>query len=280
MSRSKSEPMRKNIWMICLTAALISACQTVNTTEGGAIGANRKQRMSTLLSEAEVEKMASSAYAEEAGKARQQGKLNTNAAMTARVRQIANRVIPKVSVFRKDAAGWKWEVNVMENPELNAYCMAGGKIMFYSGIIEKLKLSDDEIAQIMGHEISHALREHSRERMSEAYTKQMVLNGVSVFTGGRYDGALGLANQVSEIAISLPNSREHESEADMIGLELAARAGYNPNAAVSLWKKMAAASQGQAPQFLSTHPSHSTRIQDLQNKIPLVMPLYESARKN
>jgi len=262
-----------------LLACSLSACQTVNTTDGGAIGANRKQRMISLLSEHEVTQMAASAYQEESGKASKSGKLNTNSAMTARVRQISQKLIPRVATFRKDAVNWKWEVNVIDSPELNAYCMAGGKIMFYSGIIEKLKLTDDEIAQIMGHEISHALREHSRERMSEAYAKQMVLGGVSALTGGRYDGALGLANQVSEVAISLPNSREHESEADMIGLELAARGGYNPNAAVSLWQKMAAASQGQPPQFLSTHPSHNTRIKDLQAKIPLVMPLYEAARK-
>jgi predicted Zn-dependent protease len=235
--------------------------------------------MVSMLSEAEVNKMAATAYLEESGKASQAGKLNKDTSMTNRVRQISKRIIPQVATFRKDAVQWKWEVNVIDSPELNAYCMAGGKIMFYSGIIDKLKLSDDEIAQIMGHEISHALREHSRERMSEAYAKQMVFNGISVLTGGKYDAGLGVANKVSEVAISLPNSREHESEADMIGLELAARAGYNPNAAVSLWKKMAAASQNQPPQFLSTHPSHSTRIQDLQSKIPVVMPLYESARK-
>lgn len=270
--------MKKKLSFL-IAAALLAGCQQITTTEGGATGANRQQSMSMLLSAQQVDQMAAKAYSEEIAKARQKGALNSNPAMTMRVRSIANRLIPQVAVFRADAASWKWEVNVETSPQMNAYCMAGGKIMVYSGLIEKLALTDDELAQIMGHEIVHALREHSRERMSEAYTRLMGFTLLSVVTGGRYDGYLDMANQVTELAYSLPNSRAHESEADVMGLELAARAGYHPNAAVTLWQKMAKASEGQPPEFLSTHPSHSTRISELQARIPQVMPLYENAVK-
>ena len=270
--------MKKKLALL-LAGVVLAGCQQISTTQSGAMGANRQQSMSMLLSSQQVDQMAVKAYSEEVAKARQKGALNSNAALTSRVRSIANRLIPQVAVFRADAASWKWEVNVETSPEMNAYCMAGGKIMVYSGLIEKLKLTDDELAQIMGHEIVHALREHSRERMSEAYTRLMGFTLLSVVTGGRYDGYLDMANQVSELAYSLPNSREHESEADIMGLELAARAGYHPNAAVTLWQKMAKASEGQPPEFLSTHPSHSTRISELQARVPQVMPLYQAAAK-
>lgn len=270
--------MSKKLTLL-LAAALLAGCQQISTTQGGAIGANRQQSMSMLLSPQQVDQMSEKAYAEETGKARKKGALNTNAAMTARVRAIADRLIAQVAIYRADALRWKWEVNVENSPEVNAYCMAGGKIMVYSGIIEKLKLSDDELAQIMGHEMAHALREHTRERMSEAYTRQLGFSLLSAATGGRYDGYLDMANQVATYTYTMPNSREHEIEADMMGLELAARAGYNPHAAITLWQKMAEAGGSQPPQFLSTHPSHSTRISDLQTRIPIVMPLYESAVK-
>ncbi|WP_156970603.1 M48 family metallopeptidase [Andreprevotia chitinilytica] len=267
-------------WLFTATLGLaLFGCQQVSTTGTGTTNVARKQSMSMLLSEQQVEQMSVQSYQEELQKAQAQGILNTNAAMTTRVRGIANRLIPQTAVFRPDAVNWKWEVNVENSPTLNAYCMAGGKIMFYSGIITQLKLTDDEIAQIMGHEISHALREHSRERMSEAYNKQLAMQGLSLLTGGKYDNYMGMADQLVQVGYTLPNSRTHESEADMMGLELAARAGYNPQASVTLWQKMAAASQGQPPMFLSTHPSNETRIRDLQAKIPVVMPLYEDAAK-
>ncbi|QLG89197.1 M48 family metallopeptidase [Chitinibacter bivalviorum] len=281
--------MKKTLLLASMALALLTACQQVNTTQGGAVGANRKQSMSTLLSAKDVDQMAAAAYTDSLKQARQKNALlPANDPVAIRVKNIAARIIPQTAVFRPDAANWKWEVNVEKSPELNAYCMAGGKIMFYTGIIDQLKLTDDEIAQIMGHEISHALREHSRERLSEQYNKQLGLQGISIAAsilgGGKYDGltnaALGVGSQAYDVALALPNSRTHESEADMMGLELAARAGYNPNAAVTLWQKMAAASKGAPPQFLSTHPSNQTRIAELQAKIPAVMPLYEAARKN
>ncbi|XZG70512.1 M48 family metallopeptidase [Chitinibacteraceae bacterium HSL-7] len=265
--------------LIPLTALVLTACQQVSTTGGGTLGVDRKQTMTSLVSQQQVEQMSAQSYAEETQKARQAGKLNTDAAMTARVRAIAQRLIPQTAIYRADATRWNWEVNVEQSNELNAYCMAGGKIMFYSGLITKLKLTDDEIAQIMGHEIAHALREHARERLSQVYSKQLALQGVSILTGGAYDGYLGLADQAGEIMLTLPNSRTHEKEADVIGLELAARAGYNPNAAITLWQKMSSAGGGGTPEFLSTHPSDTTRISELQARIPAVMPLYQAAAK-
>lgn len=258
----------------------LTACQSVQTTQGGAIGIERKQSMFALLSNEQVNQMSAQSYGASLAKASQQGKLNRDAKATQRVRAVAQRLIPQVVVFRQDALSWKWEVNVEDSPELNAYCAPGGKIMFYTGIIDKLKLSDDEIAAIMGHEMAHALREHGRERMSEAYTRQLGSQLLSALTKGKYDQYMGMANQVTDLAYSLPHSRNHESEADAIGLELAARGGYDPRAAIRLWEKMSAANEGQPPQFLSTHPSNQTRIADLQALMPKVTPLYDAARKH
>jgi predicted Zn-dependent protease len=264
---------------VALAAAVllgVSACQTVKTTAPGAVGVDRKQRM--LVSEEEVEQGAAQAYAQEKQKAQAEGKLNTNSALTSRVRNIAQRLIPATGTFRSDAPNWKWEVNTIKTDEMNAYAMPGGKIMVYSGLIDKLNLSDAELAAVVGHEIAHALREHSRERISRAYAQQLALAGVGVLTGAG-SGALDLANTVASVTFQLPHSREQESEADTIGLELMARAGYDPNAAVNVWKKMMAANQnGGPPQFLSTHPSAQTRIQDLQALVPKVMPLYQRAK--
>ncbi|WP_374538301.1 M48 family metallopeptidase [Chitinimonas taiwanensis] len=258
---------------------LLGACQQVHTTEGGAIGVNRKQTMFAMLPSEQVDQMAAESYAATLKQAQSKGILNKDSALTNRVRAVAKRLIPQVVVFRKDALAWKWEVNVEDSPELNAYCAPGGKIMFFTGIIEKLKLNDDEIAAIMGHEMAHALREHGRERMSKAYAQQIGAQLLSVVTQGQYDGYIGLASQVTDVAYNLPNSRQNESEADAMGIELAARAGYDPAAAITLWQKMSAAAKGQPPQFLSTHPSNETRISDLQANIPKVLPLYQAARK-
>lgn len=264
---------------VALAATLLvglAACETVRTTQPGAVGVDRKQRM--LVSEQEVEKGAVQAYAAEKQKAQAAGKLNSNSALTSRVRSVSQRLIPGTGVFRSDAPSWEWEVNTLTTPELNAYCMPGGKIMVYSGLVEKLDLSDAELAAVIGHEMAHALREHSRERISRAYAQQLALAGVAVVTGAG-EGAMSLANSVASVTFQLPHSREQESEADTVGMELMARAGYDPNAAVSVWKKMLSANQGGTPQFLSTHPSPQTRIQDLQALVPKVMPLYQKAKR-
>lgn len=253
---------------------LMTACQTVRTTQTGNVGVERSQMM--MVSSREMESAASQSYQKIIQQAGQKNALNRDKEQVERVRAVARRLIPATGAFRPDAPNWRWEVNVLSSNDLNAWCMAGGKIAFYSGIIEKLDLSDDEIAAIMGHEIAHALREHARERASQA----MVTNiGVAVLGAALGVGQAGtdLIGSVAKVSFELPNSREHETEADRIGVELAARGGYDPRAAVVLWQKMAKANSNQPPQWLSTHPPNQSRQQDLAEYAARVMPLYEQA---
>jgi predicted Zn-dependent protease len=277
----KSEGIQMILKQFCvaLTGSVLlslAACQSVQTTQPGAVGVDRKQRM--LVSEEQIEQGAAEAYNQEKQKAQAEGKLNTNSALTSRVRNVSQRLIPYTATFRPDAPNWKWEVNTLTTKELNAYCMPGGKIMVYSGLVEQLDLTDAELAAVIGHEMAHALREHSRERISRAYAQQLALAGVAVVTGAT-EGTMNLANMVASVTFQLPHSREQEAEADRIGLELMARAGYEPNSAVSVWKKMMSAEKSGAPEFLSTHPSPQSRISDLQALVPTVTPLYQKAKK-
>jgi predicted Zn-dependent protease len=266
----------RSVLVAVVAASLVGGCATVKTTQSGAVGVDRSQSM--LVSPREVNQSAEKQYSQVIAQARQKGLLNRDPAETERVRAIASRLIPQTAVFRPDASGWRWEVNVITSNQLNAWCMPGGKIAVYSGLIEKLKLSDDEIAAIMGHEIAHALREHARERISQQMATSAVVGiGAAVLGVGAAGADLG--NLVAQVTFTLPNSRTHEIEADRIGVELAARAGYDPRGAVSVWQKMAKASDGGPPQFLSTHPSPDNRIKDLEVYAQRVMPLYEAARK-
>lgn len=259
-----------------LAAAVTVACQTVQTTGGGAVGVQRSQLM--MVSAQEVEQASSKQYQEMLAEARRKNALNRDAALVERVRRIVSRLTAQTAAFRPDAPRWQWEVNVFTSNELNAWCMAGGKMAIYTGLIERLQLSDDEIAAVMGHEISHALREHARERVSKS-----MATGLGVSVAGALLG-VGQAGQdlmgtVAKVTFELPNSREHETEADRIGVELAARAGYDPRAAVTLWNKMASQSAGAPPQWLSTHPAHASRQRDLADYAARVMPLYQGARR-
>ncbi len=269
--------MRIRRLVYCLPLMLLMSCESVQTTQGGAVGVQRNQYMVSGLSSSEVDRMAAESYQEMLAEARSKNLLNTDAAMLKRLRTIADRLVGEVDHFRPDARSWDWEVNLIKSDALNASCMPGGKILFYTGIVDQLKLSDDEIAQIMGHEIAHALREHGREAISRAYATQMGTQVIGSLLG-LGDGARQAADLAVQYGLTLPNSRANETEADLIGLELAARAGYNPEAAVTLWQKMGAASQGQPPAFLSTHPSSSGRIETLRGNIAKVRPLYEAAR--
>jgi predicted Zn-dependent protease len=230
------------------------------------------------VSSEEIEGAAGKQYAELMAEARQKGILNRNQAQVNRVRAIANRIIPQVAAFRPDAQKWNWEVNVLSSPEVNAWAMPGGKMAVYTGLIEKLNITDDELAAVMGHEIAHALREHARERASE----QMVAGGL-ISVGSALFGLGEVGQKGAEYAymglLGLPNSRRHETEADRIGVELAARAGYDPRAAITLWQKMGQAAGGEPPKFLSTHPSREDRLSDLTNYAARVMPLYEQSTK-
>jgi predicted Zn-dependent protease len=272
---------RRFTHLCCLTLSLLvvaglASCQTVQTTQPGAVGVERQQTM--LVSSADINKSAVQAYRQEMKKAAAKGALNRNAAQVARVRVIAIRLASASGAFRPDAPGWAWETNVITSKEINAWCMPGGKMAVYTGLIEQLNVTDDELAAVMGHEIAHALREHGRERASQAMAQAMVLSGIAIAVGAS-DGSVQLAQIVTDVTINLPNSREHEVEADRIGVELAARAGYDPRAAVTLWQKMAKAGGGGPPQFLSTHPSPDNRIRDLQVYAERVMPLYRSSTK-
>jgi len=262
--------------MVGAVALLATACQTVQTTQPGAIGVNRKQMM--MVSAEKVDEGAKVAYDQEVNKARSAGALNADKEEYQRVQKITQRLIPQTTTFRPDAGKWNWEVNVQTSEDVNAYCMPGGKIMVYTGLIDVVKPTDAELAAVIGHEIAHALREHSRERLSRAYAEQLVLAGVAVATGAQ-QSTMEIASQVSAVTFTLPHSREQEAEADRIGLELMARAGYDPNAAVTLWQKMSKASSGGPPEFLSTHPSGESRIRDLEKNVPRVLPLYQAAPK-
>jgi predicted Zn-dependent protease len=261
--------------LVALVVAV--GCASVETTEPGTVGVDRRQTMSVLVSEEDINKGAAQAYAQVIDEARRKGELNRNSAQVARVRAVAQRIIPQTPTFRPEAAKWQWEVNVIESKEINAWAMPGGKIAFYSGIIERLQLSDAEIAAIMGHEIAHALREHGRERASRAVNQGIAL-GVIGAVAGVPQGSLDLAQLALEVTTNLPNSREQEVEADRIGVELAARAGYDPRAAVTLWQKMDQVASGSPPAWLSTHPSSEARIRDLQVYAERVMPLYQARR--
>ena len=199
-----------------------------------------------------------------------------------RLRGIAQRIIPFSYAWNPRARDWSWEVNLIGSSQVNAFCMPGGKIAFYTGILEKLHLSDAEVAIVMGHEMAHALREHARERMG----KSMVTQGAARLGGAVVAGVFGVDPRLTDMAargganlLALEFSREDESEADLVGLELAARAGFDPRAGISLWQKMSANNQGAPPQWLSTHPAGKNRIAEMEKNMYKVLPLYERARK-
>lgn len=268
--------MKKLVLLVSIFIGVVfSGC--ASTTQGGVVGANRTQLL--VVSEEAMNQSATLAYADTLKKANASKTLNTDKKQTQRVKTISNKLINQVGVFRPDALKWNWEVNVINDKTVNAWCMPGGKIAVYTGIINSLKLTDAELAAVIGHEIAHALREHSREQASQDQLKNVGIFAVSQAAGL---GDLGTAavNMAAHYTISLPFSRSHESEADLMGLELMARAGYDPNAAVNVWKKMSLLSEGSTPQFLSTHPSNETRIQELNKAIPKVMPLYEATKKS
>jgi len=234
-----------------------------------------KNSVFTKLVPAEtIEDSAAQQYAKMLQQAQAQNALaKQDQAPLRRLRSIAQKIIPQALGWNPRAANWRWEVNLIASKQVNAFCMPGGKIAFYSGILDQLKLSDDEVANVMGHEIAHALREHARERMGKNAATGMGANLLSSVLGL---GQLGqtVTNYGAQL-LTLQFSRSDESEADLVGMELAARSGFDPRAGVSLWQKMAIASKGAPPQWLSTHPSGNTRIADIQANLPKVLPLYQ-----
>lgn len=265
--------------VLLISMVVLTACGTVQqTTVASQTGVTRQQKFS--VSEEKMNDIAVNEYKKMLHAARSANALNNDAVLSVRVKRISNRLIAHVPKLRPSAANWAWEVNVFDADELNAGCYPGGKIFVYSGLVNKLKLTDDELAQVIGHEISHALREHSRERFSR---EKNVGVGVAILDiAGQiagYQGVGNVAGRAAELGLTLPFSREHETEADLVGIELAARAGYNPDAAASLWKKMMATDGNGPPQFLSTHPSPTNRQAVLEQAALQVKPLYDATRK-
>ncbi len=227
-----------------------------------------------------LENAATQQYSELLAKAKAQGALAPSThPQLQRLRGIATRLVPYALEWNPRARNWRWEVNLIGSKQINAFCMPGGKIAFYTGILEKLQLTDDEVAMVMGHEMAHALREHARARMakSEATNIGLRLGAQLLGLGNMGDMAASLGGQL----LNLKFSRGDESDADLVGLELAARAGFNPEAAVVLWRKMGEATGNQGGlAFLSTHPSGPDRIRELQNNVPKVQGLYQAALRN
>lgn len=243
--------------------------------EGDGIRVDKPSALRELVPANQIERQAGSEYSSLKRKANSQHALAPDDhPELLRLRGIAERIIPFAGRFNPRAAQWQWEVNLIGSKQINAFCMPGGKIAFFTGLLEGLKLSDDEAAIVMGHEIAHALREHARERMAKS---ELTSLGASLLGqligGGKYADAFKTGGNL----LTLSFSREDESEADLVGLDLAARAGYDPRAGVTLWEKMSAANRGAPPQWLSTHPSGPNRIRDIEQHLPEVLPLYEKA---
>lgn len=267
--------MKKFILPLVLTMIFLAGC-FVSSTGAGAVGADRRQLF--LISSETMNQSANLAYAKTLQSARQEKALNIDPVLTKRVQTIGKRLIAQVGAFREDALKWDWQVNVINSNTLNAWCMPGGKIAVYSGLIKNLSLTDAQIAAVMGHEIAHALREHSREQASTDQLKNIGIFAVST-AAGLGDTATGLINLATQYTISLPFSRSHETEADHIGTELMARAGYDPHEAVTVWEKMSKKSGDSVPEILSTHPSNASRIKDLKEIAKKVEPLYLAVQK-
>jgi predicted Zn-dependent protease len=255
------------IALIAVTAALVAACATSPT--------GRKQLM--LVSEQQAISASRQAYVQEIGKARQEGKLVTDPRVLNRVKVITERLVAQAVRMRPDSAKWEWSVQVIDEPKtVNAWCMAGGRMAIYTGLIQQVDPTDDELAQVMGHEIAHALANHTAERMSVAMASSAGVIAAGLLSDNT-GAAMATAAVAAKLAIDLPNSRTAETEADRIGIELAARAGYDPRAAITLWQKMAAVGGGKAPPaWISTHPSDQQRQQRLGALAPKMMPYYQA----
>lgn len=276
-TRDPAPPRPEHVWSarraFVLAAGAAAAAPALAQVDVGSGSALRN-----LVPAEELEKAADQQYGQMMAEAKAKGALVASGdPQVERLRNMARRLIPHSPQWNRRASGWQWEVNLIRSEQINAFCMPGGKIAFYTGILEKLKLSDDEAAMIMGHEMAHALREHARSRVAKTNATGIGLSIAAQLLGL---GQLGdVAANLGTQLLSLKYSRDDETEADLVGLELAARSAYQPRAAVSLWQKMAAAGGGAAPGFLSTHPTGPDRIRQLEANVPKVQGLYEQARK-
>lgn len=247
------------------------------TEEDRGVEVGEMSAMRGLVSARALENQADADYRALLKKAREKDTLvSVDDPRARRLNTIAQRIIPFAQRFNPDIAEWKWEVNLIDSKEINAFCMPGGKIAFYTGLIDTLKATDDELAIVMGHEMAHALREHARAQIAKSKVTSLGANLLGILvSGGKYANVIGAAGNL----LTLKFSRDDESEADLVGLDLAARAGYDPRAGVSLWQKMAEASKSAfSLSWISTHPANADRIRDIEAQLPKVMPLYEKAQ--
>lgn len=273
MRAKKSYSPYKWLSLILITATLIAACAKAPIT-------GRQQLL--IISESQAIQQSEPAYLKMLEKPAAEGKLDNDPALKQRVENITGRIIAQAIKFRPETAHWKWSIHIIDEPKVvNAWAMAGGRMALYSGLVKQIQPTDDELAQVLAHEIAHALAKHTAEKMSVALATNL---GIAAFAlSQKEDNQLALqgVSLAAALAVTLPNSRTAESEADRIGIELAARAGYHPKAAVSLWQKMAKASGGGQPlEFLSTHPSNNTRINNLKNLTQQMLPYYQKQQQH
>ena len=255
--------MKKTAFVLVMFA-LLSACATSPT--------GRRQLM--LVSEKDAISASRQQYLQTMGKLSAEGKLVTDPKILKRVDTITGRLISQAIIMRPASSSWEWSVQVIDDPKtVNAWCMAGGRMAIYTGLIQKIDPTDDELAQVMGHEISHALANHTAERMSVAMASQ--LGAMAIGIASDSSAGMAAAQGAAAVAITLPNSRASETEADRIGIELAAKAGYDPRAAATLWQKMAKVGGGGPPQFLSSHPAPGNRQATLAALAPQMQQYYE-----
>ncbi len=266
----------KNKFVLCLLLTAACGALAKDEPKEDGVKVSKSSALRNLVPAEGLEKQAALQYTElKQQVAAKKALAPDNAPELVRLRTIAKRIIPYATRFNPRAAKWQWEVNLIGSNQINAFCMPGGKIAFYTGILRTLKLTDDEVAMVMGHEIAHALREHAREQAGKNTLTKLGAVGLSIATGGKYDGLVHTGANL----LSLSYSRSNETDADLVGMDIAARAGYDPRAGVTLWQKMSAASKGAPPQWMSTHPSGPSRIKEIQAHLKEALPLYERAEK-
>lgn len=262
--------MNKRI--ILLTFLIVTGCAISPT--------GRSQLM--LVSPEQAIDASKKAYIQALQPLAKDGKLDSSPKVSARVQLITGKIIAQAILLYPETVNWHWSIKVIDDPEsVNAWCMAGGKMAIHTGLIITIKPTDDELAHVLGHEIAHAIANHTAEKMSVALASQIGLSTVAIVTGGNngHNATLAGASLAASVAIQLPNNRMAEKEADRIGLELAAKAGYNPLAAVTLWQKMTKVNGNEYPEFLNTHPSPMSRMAALRQLAPAMMPYYEEFKE-
>ena len=265
---------------LAISAAGLPAIAAAPAQDG--IPVTSMSRLRAFSSAEEFDAQSKKQYLQMMGEAQQKGALAPdNDPQVVRLRAIARRLVPYATRWNPDAAAWKWQVNLLNAPTVNAFCMPGGRIAFYRGILTKLNLTDDEVAMVMGHEIAHALREHARAQAGKtgatSVATRLIGAGVAAYLG--FDPRVGeIGSSVVTQGLALKYSRDDEREADLVGMDLAARAGFDPRSGAVLWQKMGAQSSGAPPVFMSTHPAGKERIQRMNESLPLVMPVYAKAK--